>query len=99
MIKDAFQGESLHLHGGGLDLIFPHHENERAQSECVSCKPLAHVWMHVAFMQINNDKMSKSLGNSIYLKDMLTQYDPMVLRFYFLMHHYKAPINFSYSIR
>lgn len=96
MIKDAFQGESLDLHGGGLDLIFPHHENERAQSECASCKPLAHVWMHVAFMQINNDKMSKSLGNSIYLKDMLTQYDPMVLRFYFLMHHYKAPINFSY---
>jgi cysteinyl-tRNA synthetase len=98
MIRSAFNGQSLDVHGGGLDLLFPHHENERAQSECLDCqKPLTKIWMHVAFMQINNEKMSKSLNNSILLKDILKEYDPMVLRFYFLMHHYKSPMQFDYQ--
>jgi cysteinyl-tRNA synthetase len=83
------------IHGGGMDLIFPHHENELAQSEALLGGEPVRIWMHNAFVQINNEKMSKSLGNFFTLRDMFTQYDPMVIRYIMLMHHYRTPIEFS----
>lgn len=88
-------GEHIDIHGGGLDLIFPHHENEIAQSEALFGEPFAKHWMHNAFVQINNEKMSKSLGNFFTLKDIFKQIDPMVLRYYFLTHHHTAPLDFT----
>ena len=98
IIKENFNGiGSINLHGGGKDLIFPHHENEKAQSECCQNYPLSNIWMHVAFINFNKEKMSKSLGNSIYIKDILNDIDPMVFRFYLLTHHYLSPIEFNYT--
>ncbi len=88
-------GITLDIHGGGMDLIFPHHENEIAQSEALHNKPFAHIWMHNAFVNINKEKMSKSLGNIISLRSLLEKRDPMVLRFFYLQHHYRTPIDFS----
>ena len=85
----------IDIHGGGADLLFPHHENEACQSRCQSGVELAKYWMHNGFVQINNQKMSKSLGNSFFLKDALSLYDGEVLRFYLLSSHYRA--NFNYS--
>lgn len=88
-------GEMIDIHGGGSDLMFPHHENEIAQSEGLHGKPFARYWLHNAFVNINKEKMSKSLGNMINLDDVFKQYDPMVLRYYYLQHHYRTPIDFT----
>lgn len=94
-LSKKYLGETIDIHGGGMDLIFPHHENERAQSIGLSNKPFVHYWLHNAFVNINKEKMSKSLGNYIILQKLFEQFDPMVLRYYFLIHHYRSPIEFS----
>src|SRR5699024_2529175 len=83
------------IHAGGQDLTFPHHENEIAQSEALNEQPFANYWMHNGYMNINNEKMSKSLDNFILTRDLLNEYDPMVIRFFMLTVHYRNPINFS----
>lgn len=88
-------GETIDIHAGGKDLIFPHHENEIAQSEALTKKPLANYWMHNGFVTINNDKMSKSLNNSILVKDLMQKYPVQLIRFFILSVHYSRPINFS----
>ncbi|TYP47021.1 cysteine--tRNA ligase [Thermosediminibacter litoriperuensis] len=88
-------GETIDIHGGGPDLIFPHHENEVAQSEAATGKPFARFFMHVGYLNINNEKMSKSLGNFFTVREILKEYDPEVLRFFMLSSHYRSPINFS----
>ncbi len=87
--------ETLDIHGGGLDLIFPHHENEVAQAESFTGKPFSKYWIHNGFVTVNHEKMSKSLGNFFTLKDIFAKYDPMLVRFYLLSTHYRSPINFS----
>lgn len=88
-------GETIDIHGGGLDLIFPHHENEIAQSEAANGKPFARYWLHNGFININNEKMSKSLGNFFSVRDIVAKYDYEVIRFFMLSAHYRSPINFS----
>ncbi|GBR76430.1 cysteinyl-tRNA synthetase [Candidatus Termititenax persephonae] len=88
-------GKSFDIHGGGQDLIFPHHENEIAQSEAATGQPYVKYWLHNGFVNINNEKMSKSLGNFSTIRDILQKYDPEILRFYVLSTHYRSPINFS----
>lgn len=90
-------GTQIDIHGGGQDLLFPHHENEIAQSSSLSKKPLASVWMHNAFVRIDKEKMSKSLGNFFTINDIVKNYDPMGLRYYILQHHYRAPLDFSFQ--
>jgi cysteinyl-tRNA synthetase len=90
-----YLGASFDLHGGGKDLIFPHHENEIAQSEAVSRQPLASIWMHNGFVNIDNEKMSKSLGNFFTIRQVLDKFDAQTLRYYLLTTHYRSPINFS----
>lgn len=85
----------IDIHAGGADLLFPHHENEAAQTRCKSGQELAKYWMHNGFVTISGEKMSKSLGNSFFLKDALALYDGEVLRFYLLSTHYRANFNFS----
>lgn len=96
MSQTAF-ADTLDIHGGGMDLMFPHHENEIAQSESLYPRPLANYWLHNAFVRINSEKMSKSLGNFFTLHDLFQKFDPMVVRFYFLKQHYRNPIDFSLS--
>lgn len=86
---------AIDIHGGGADLLFPHHENEAAQTRCSSNHALAAYWMHNGFVNINGEKMSKSLGNSFFLKDALKEYDGEVLRFYLLSTHYRSNFNFN----
>ncbi|NPA66476.1 MAG: cysteine--tRNA ligase [Epsilonproteobacteria bacterium] len=86
---------AIDIHGGGADLLFPHHENEAAQTRCATHRELANYWIHNGFVQINGEKMSKSLGNSFFLKDALKEYDGEVLRFYLLSTHYRSDFNFS----
>ena len=88
-------GETVDIHGGGKDLIFPHHENEIAQSEAVTGKPFARYWLHNGFVNIDNEKMSKSLGNFFTLRDVLARVKPEVLRFFFASSHYRSPIDYS----
>ncbi len=88
-------GETFDIHGGGLDLKFPHHECEIAQSEAANEKPLANIWMHNGFITVNEEKMSKSLGNFFLLKDIFKKYHPRVVRFFLLSSHYRSPIEFS----
>jgi len=98
MIKKhiAYDGEyEIDIHGGGADLFFPHHENEEAQSSCAYGGHLAKYWMHNGFVNINGEKMSKSLGNSFFVKDALKVYDGEILRFYLMSTHYRAGLNFS----
>jgi len=90
-------GKTLDIHAGGQDLIFPHHENEIAQSEALHGVPFARFWMHNGFVQINKEKMSKSLGNFFTLRDIFKEFDPMVVRYYLLTHHYRAPLDFSFE--
>lgn len=90
-------GETIDIHGGGMDLIFPHHENEIAQSEGLHSKPFANYWMHNAFLNINKEKMSKSLGNFFTLRQIFEKINPQVLRFFFLQHQYKTPIEFNFD--
>ncbi len=85
----------IDIHAGGADLLFPHHENEAAQTRCASGQKLAKYWMHNGFVNINGEKMSKSLGNSFFIKDALKVYDGEVLRFYLLSTHYRADFNFN----
>lgn len=85
----------LDIHGGGLDLIFPHHENEIAQTEAALGKPLANIWMHNGFVQVDSEKMSKSLGNFKTIRDILEKYLPETLRFFLVGKHYRSPIDFS----
>lgn len=86
---------AVDIHGGGADLLFPHHENEAAQTRCATDHALANYWMHNGFVNIDGEKMSKSLGNSFFLKDALREYDGEVLRFYLLGTHYRSNFNFN----
>ena len=95
VMSSKYLGEQIDIHGGGEDLIFPHHENEIAQSEAASGKPFAHYWMHNAFLNIDNKKMSKSEGNFFTVREILAQYPSEVLRFFMLNAHYRSPLNFS----
>ena len=98
MIEANFKGDgnySIDIHGGGADLLFPHHENEAAQSRCATGHELAKYWMHNGFVQIDGEKMSKSLGNSFFLKDALKVYDGEVLRYYLNSVHYRNDFNFN----
>ena len=90
-----FLGETFDIHGGGKDLIFPHHENEIAQSEAAHGKPFARYWMHNGFVNIDNEKMSKSLNNFLMIKDILQTYHPETVRLFLLSSHYRSPIDFS----
>jgi cysteinyl-tRNA synthetase len=90
-----YLGETFDLHAGGKDLVFPHHENEIAQSEAASGKPFAKFWMHNGFVQIDNEKMSKSLGNFFTVREVLQKVEPESLRYFLLGTHYRNPINFS----
>jgi cysteinyl-tRNA synthetase len=91
----ALLGTTFDIHGGGRDLIFPHHENEIAQSEGASGKPFVKYWLHNGFVNVNQEKMSKSLGNFFTIRDILKSYDPEVVRFFLLTAHYRSPIDFS----
>ncbi|MEA3227693.1 MAG: cysteine--tRNA ligase [Campylobacterota bacterium] len=93
----AVEGQefAVDIHGGGADLLFPHHENEAAQTRCASNHSLANYWMHNGFVNIDGEKMSKSLGNSFFLKDALKEYDGEALRFYLLSTHYRTDFNFN----
>ncbi len=93
-----YLGEEIDIHAGGEDLIFPHHENEIAQSECCNGKPFARYWLHNAFLNIDNRKMSKSLGNFFTVREIGEKYDLQVLRFFMLSAHYRSPLNFSAEI-
>ncbi len=91
----VFFGESFDIHGGGKDLIFPHHENEIAQSEGAFGKPMAKYWIHNGFVNIDREKMSKSLGNFLMIKDVLKHHHPEVIRLFLLSNHYRSPIDYS----
>ena len=95
VMSRKYLGEQIDIHAGGEDLIFPHHENEIAQSEAANGKELARYWMHNAFLNIDNRKMSKSLGNFRTVREISEQYDLQVLRFFMLSAHYRSPLNFS----
>lgn len=91
-------GETIDIHAGGMDLAFPHHENEIAQSEALTGKPFANYWMHAAFLNVNNQKMSKSLNNFLTARDALKEYDADIIRFLMLSGHYRIQLNFSQDL-
>lgn len=95
VMSKRYLGEQIDIHAGGEDLIFPHHENEIAQSEAANGKPFATYWMHNGFLNIDNKKMSKSLGNFFTVREISEKYDLQVLRFFMLSAHYRSPLNFS----
>lgn len=95
VMSKHYLGDQIDIHAGGEDLIFPHHENEIAQSEAANGKEFARYWMHNAFLNIDNKKMSKSLGNFFTVREISEQYDLQVLRFFMLSAHYRSPLNFS----
>ncbi|MCP5215081.1 MAG: cysteine--tRNA ligase [Pseudomonadales bacterium] len=88
-------GETFDIHGGGPDLKFPHHENEIAQSEAATGKPYVQIWMHAGAVRVDNEKMSKSLGNFFTIRDVLAKYNPEVVRYFLISSHYRSPINYS----
>lgn len=94
MVK-KYLGDTIDIHAGGQDLIFPHHENEIAQSEALTDEPMANYWLHNGYININNEKMSKSLGNFILVHDLISERDPELIRFFMLTVHYRHPINFT----
>jgi len=94
-MSQRYLGESFDIHGGGKDLIFPHHENEIAQSEAASGKPFVRYWVHNGFVNIHQEKMSKSLGNILPIRDLLEDYHPEALRLFLLSNHYRSPVDFS----
>jgi len=94
-LAKRYLGNTIDIHGGGMDLIFPHHENEVAQSEGLHNQIFARFWLHNAFVLVDKEKMSKSLGNFVTLKQILEKYNPMVIRYYYLLHHYRNPMEFS----
>ena len=93
-----YLGETIDIHAGGQDLAFPHHENEIAQSEALTGKPFARYWMHNGYINIDNEKMSKSLGNFVLVHDLIKMHDPQVVRFFMLSVHYRHPINYSIEL-
>ena len=95
VMSKKYLGEEIDIHAGGEDLIFPHHENEIAQSECCNGVPFARYWLHNAFLNIDNRKMSKSLGNFFTVREIGEKYDLQVLRLFMLSAHYRSPLNFS----
>ena len=95
VMSKRYLGDQIDIHAGGEDVIFPHHENEIAQSECANDKTFANYWMHNGFLNIDNVKMSKSLGNFFTVREITEKYDPQVLRFFMLSAHYRGPLNFS----
>ena len=95
VMSRKYLGETIDIHAGGEDLVFPHHENEIAQSECCNGVPFAHYWLHNAFLNIDNRKMSKSLGNFFTVREIKARYDLQILRFFMLSAHYRSPLNFS----
>ncbi len=95
VMSQKYLGESFDIHGGGIDLVFPHHENELAQAKALSGKPLANYWMHNGFLNIDGEKMSKSLKNFFTARDILAEYDAEAIRFFFLSKHYRSPIDFT----
>ena len=94
-MSKKYLGEQIDIHAGGEDLVFPHHENEIAQSEAANGKPFAKYWLHNAFLNIDNRKMSKSLGNFFTVREISEKYDLQILRFFMLSAHYRSPLNFS----
>lgn len=94
MVK-KYLGDTIDIHAGGQDLSFPHHENEIAQSEAMTGKTMANYWLHNGYINIDNEKMSKSLGNFILVHDIIKKYDPQIIRFFMITAHYRSPINFS----
>lgn len=94
-MSKKYLGDTFDIHGGGFDLTFPHHENEIAQSECCTGKTMANYWMHNGYINIENEKMSKSIGNVVLVKDLRQKFAPRVIRFFMLTAHYRNPINFS----
>src|SRR4030042_4901037 len=95
VMSQKYLGETFDIHGGGRDLIFPHHENEIAQSEGATGKTFVRYWIHNGFVNINKEKMSKSLGNILTIKEILKDWHPEVLRLFFLSHHYRSPVDYS----
>ena len=95
VMSNNYLGSTFDIHGGGQDLLFPHHENERAQSKAATGGEFAHYWVHNGFLTVESEKMSKSLGNFIYIKDALRDYHPEVLRFFLLSKQYRSPLDFS----
>jgi cysteinyl-tRNA synthetase len=91
----ALLGEQFDIHGGGMDLQFPHHENEIAQSEGATGKPFVKYWLHNGFLRVDDEKMSKSLGNFFVVRDVLKRYDPEAVRFFLLRSHYRSPLNYT----
>lgn len=94
-MANKYLGETIDIHSGGQDLIFPHHENEIAQSEAANGKPFARYWLHNGFINVDNEKMSKSKGNFFTVRDIVKKFDYEVIRFFMLSAHYRSPINFS----
>ncbi|MFV0502889.1 MAG: cysteine--tRNA ligase [Lachnospirales bacterium] len=95
VMSKKYLGETIDIHGGGEDLVFPHHENEIAQSESLSNKPMANYWIHNGFINVDNEKMSKSKGNFFTLRDIVKEYSYEEVRFFILSCHYRSPLNFS----
>ena len=93
-----YLGETFDLHGGGLDLVFPHHENEIAQSESATGKPFSRLWMHNGFLEVNKEKMSKSLGNFFTARELFKRVEPEAVRYFALTCHYRAPLNLDWTI-
>jgi len=98
VLAKAYLGDTLDIHAGGQDLIFPHHENEIAQSEAHNGKPFANYWMHNGFINFDNEKMSKSVGNVVIVNELLKKTDPRIVRLFLLSVHYRNPINFNDEI-
>ena len=94
-MSQRYLGDTLDIHGGGKDLIFPHHENEIAQAEGATGRPFVRFWLHKGFVNIAKEKMSKSLGNFLTIKDILKEYPPEVVRLFLLSRHYRSPVDFS----
>jgi cysteinyl-tRNA synthetase len=97
VMSQKYLGETLDIHGGGKDLVFPHHENEIAQSEAATGKPFARYWIHNGFVNINKEKMSKSLGNILTLKEIFKDWRPEAIRLFLLSSHYRSPVDFSFD--
>lgn len=97
VMSRKFLGDQFDIHGGGQDLVFPHHENEVAQTEAMTGKKMANYWMHNGFITINKEKMSKSLGNFFLLREILDRFDPTTVRFYLIETHYRSPLDFDYD--
>jgi cysteinyl-tRNA synthetase len=97
VMSQKYLGETLDIHGGGKDLIFPHHENEIAQSEAATGKPFVRYWIHNGFVNINKEKMSKSLGNILTLKELFQDWHPEAIRLFLLSSHYRSPVDFSFD--